>query len=173
MVFITSAGFAISDYFDRESDAIVKPKCPIPAGALTHKQVVAVSSVRFSVSLIMAYLINWLSSSSFWWIRLYWLFTLTLWRRKSGFAANILVGIIAGTAFLYGQATVLNCVRLVSLNPLLSRRIIDAHGVWRFRRGWPLESRLSNIILKKQSMGYWIKRWCWFLCLIYFFLANL
>src|SRR4030042_4708642 len=61
MAFITSAGFAINDYFDRESDAVIKPKRPIPAGALSLKQVIAVSSVLFAVGLIMAALINWLS----------------------------------------------------------------------------------------------------------------
>ena len=54
MAFITSAGFAINDYFDRESDAIIKPKRPIPSGALSLKQVVAVSSVLFAVGLIMS-----------------------------------------------------------------------------------------------------------------------
>ena len=44
MAFITSAGFAINDYFDRESDAVIKPKRPIPSGALSLKQVVAVSA---------------------------------------------------------------------------------------------------------------------------------
>ncbi len=43
MAFITSAGFAINDYFDRESDAIIKPKRPIPSGALSLKQVMVVS----------------------------------------------------------------------------------------------------------------------------------
>ena len=33
MAFITSAGFALNDYFDRESDAVIKPKRPIPSGA--------------------------------------------------------------------------------------------------------------------------------------------
>src|SRR5512140_3922444 len=54
MAFITSAGFAINDYFDRESDAIIKPKRPIPAGALSLKQVIAVSSVLFAVGLVMS-----------------------------------------------------------------------------------------------------------------------
>ena len=40
MAFITSAGFAINDYFDRESDAVIQPKRPIPSGALSLKQVV-------------------------------------------------------------------------------------------------------------------------------------
>ena len=61
MAFITSAGFAINDYFDRESDAVIKPKRPIPSGALSLKQVVAISGVLFAVGLIMAFYINWLS----------------------------------------------------------------------------------------------------------------
>ena len=61
MAFITSAGFAINDYFDRESDAVIKPKRPIPSGALSLKQVVAVSSVLFVAGLILASYINWLS----------------------------------------------------------------------------------------------------------------
>jgi 4-hydroxybenzoate polyprenyltransferase len=37
-------------------------------------------------------------------------------KRKSGFAANVLVGILTGTAFMYGEATVLNNVSLISLS---------------------------------------------------------
>jgi geranylgeranylglycerol-phosphate geranylgeranyltransferase len=37
-------------------------------------------------------------------------------KRKSGFAANVLVGLLVGTAFIYGEATVLNIVSLVSLS---------------------------------------------------------
>ena len=45
MAFITSAGFAINDYEDRERDAVIKPKRPIPSGALKLKQVIAISGV--------------------------------------------------------------------------------------------------------------------------------
>ena len=48
MAFITSAGFAINDYFDRESDAVIKPKRPIPSGALSLRQVVAISGLLFA-----------------------------------------------------------------------------------------------------------------------------
>ncbi len=116
MAFITSAGFAINDYFDRESDAIIKPKRPIPAGALTLKQVVAVSSILFAVGLIMSYFINWLSFTIIAADSLLLLFYSYLVKRKSGFAANILVGILTGTAFMYGQATVLNNVSMISLS---------------------------------------------------------
>ncbi len=116
MAFITSAGFAINDYFDRESDAVIKPKRPIPAGALSLKQVIAVSGVLFAVGLIMSYFINWLSFAIIAADSLLLLLYSYLVKRKSGFAANILVGILTGTAFMYGEATVLNNVSLISLS---------------------------------------------------------
>jgi geranylgeranylglycerol-phosphate geranylgeranyltransferase len=106
MAFITSAGFAINDYFDRESDAVIKPKRPIPAGALTLKQVVAVSGVLFTVGLVMAFLINWLSFAIIAVDSLLLLLYSYMVKRKSGFIANVLVGILTGTAFLYGEATI-------------------------------------------------------------------
>lgn len=116
MAFITSAGFSINDYFDRESDAVIKPKRPIPSGALSLKQVVAVSGFLFALGLILAALINWLSFV----ILLIDSFLLILYsalvKRKSGFAANILVGLLVGTAFIYGEATVFQTVSLVSLS---------------------------------------------------------
>ncbi len=116
MAFITSAGFAINDYFDRESDAVIKPKRPIPAGALSLKQVIAVSGVLFAVGLIMSYFINWLSFAIIAADSLLLLLYSHLVKRKSGFAANVLVGILTGTAFMYGEATVLNNVSLISLS---------------------------------------------------------
>jgi len=116
MAFITSAGFAINDYFDRESDAVIKPKRPIPAGALTLKQVIAISSVLFVVGLTMAYFINWLSFAIIAIDSVLLLVYSWLVKRKSGFAANILVGILTGTAFMYGQATVQATITFASLS---------------------------------------------------------
>ncbi len=118
MAFITSAGFAINDYFDRESDAVIKPKRPIPSGELTLKQVVAVSGVLFAVGLIMAAYINWLSFAIIAADSALLLIYSTLVKRKSGFAANVLIGILTGTAFMYGQATISHppIVNLISLS---------------------------------------------------------
>ena len=118
MAFITSAGFAINDYFDRESDAVIKPKRPIPSGALSLKQVVAVSGILFALGLVMAALINWLSFAIIAVDSLLLLVYSYMVKRKSGFVANILVGILTGTAFMYGQATITNpaIVNLVSLS---------------------------------------------------------
>lgn len=106
MAFITSAGFAINDYFDRESDAVIKPKRPIPSGALSLKQVIAVSGLLFAVGLVMAYFINWLSFAIIFVDSILLLFYSYLVKRKSGFMANVLVGILTGTAFMYGEATI-------------------------------------------------------------------
>jgi geranylgeranylglycerol-phosphate geranylgeranyltransferase len=116
MAFITSAGFAINDYFDRESDAVIKPKRPIPSGALSLKQVVAISGILFAVGLIMSYFINWLSFAIIAADSLLLLLYSYLVKRKSGFVANVLVGILTGTAFMYGEATVFNNVSLISFS---------------------------------------------------------
>jgi geranylgeranylglycerol-phosphate geranylgeranyltransferase len=116
MAFITSAGFAINDYFDRESDAVIKPKRPIPSGALSLKQVVVISGLLFTLGLIMAFFINWLSFAIIAVDSLLLLIYSTLVKRKSGFVANVLVGVLTGTAFMYGEATISGTVSLISLS---------------------------------------------------------
>ena len=107
MAFITSAGFSLNDYFDRESDAVIKPKRPIPSGSLSLKQVVAVAVILFVVGLSLAAWINQLSLI----ILLIDSILLVVYsaavKRKSGFVANLLVGVLTGTAFLYGEAVTL------------------------------------------------------------------
>jgi geranylgeranylglycerol-phosphate geranylgeranyltransferase len=116
MAFIASAGFAINDYFDRESDAVIKPKRPIPSGALSLTQVIAVSGALFALGLVMAFFINWLSFAIIAVDSFLLLLYSYLVKRKSGFAANLLMGVLTGTAFIYGQATVSGTINLVSLS---------------------------------------------------------
>jgi geranylgeranylglycerol-phosphate geranylgeranyltransferase len=78
--------------------------------------VVAVSGVLFAAGLIMSYFINPLSFAIIAADSLLLLLYSYLVKRKSGFAANVLVGILTGTAFMYGEATVLNNVSLISLS---------------------------------------------------------
>jgi geranylgeranylglycerol-phosphate geranylgeranyltransferase len=106
MAFITSAGFSLNDYFDRESDAVIKPKRPIPSGALSLKQVVAISAFLFSLGLFLAFLVNPLSLVILTVDSILLIVYSAFVKRKSGFAANVLVGILVGTAFVYGEATV-------------------------------------------------------------------
>ncbi|XES77531.1 MAG: UbiA family prenyltransferase [Candidatus Bathyarchaeia archaeon] len=116
MAFIASAGFAINDFFDKESDAVIKPKRPLPSGSLSLKQVLAVSGVLFAAGLLLAALINWLSFAIL--LADSALLMLYSWlvKRKSGFAANLLMGLLTGTAFLYGEATISGTVTLISLS---------------------------------------------------------
>ncbi len=116
MAFVTSAGFALNDYYDRESDAIIKPKRPIPSGALSLRLVVCISGALFASGLVLSLLVNW---SSFL-ILLIDSIVLVIYsafiKRWSGFAANITVGLLVGTSFLYGEATIFDTISLVSLS---------------------------------------------------------
>jgi geranylgeranylglycerol-phosphate geranylgeranyltransferase len=107
MAFITSAGFALNDYYDRESDAVIKPKRPIPSGALSLRQVIAVATVLFAVGLVLAVLVNVLSLLILLVDSVLLVLYSALVKRKSGFVANVLVGLLTGTAFLYGEAVTL------------------------------------------------------------------
>ncbi|HLN45101.1 MAG TPA: UbiA family prenyltransferase [Candidatus Sulfotelmatobacter sp.] len=116
MAFITSAGFALNDYYDRESDAIIKPKRPIPSGALSLRIAISISGALFASGLVLSLLINWPSFI----ILLIDSMVLVIYsafiKRWSGFVANITVGLLVGTSFLYGEATVFGTVSLVSLS---------------------------------------------------------
>ena len=104
MASLSSAGFAINDFFDKESDAVIKPSRPIPSGEISPKLALGISVFLFFLGLLLAFLINWFSFV----IVLVDAVLLILYsafiKRKSGFAANILVGCLTGTAFLYGEA---------------------------------------------------------------------
>ena len=116
MSLITSAGFAVNDYFDRESDAVIKPKRPIPAGSLSLKQVVATAIILFALGLSFAVLINVLSFVILLIDSVLLLLYSAFVKRKSGFAANVLAGLLVGTAFIYGEAAVANTVSIISLS---------------------------------------------------------
>jgi geranylgeranylglycerol-phosphate geranylgeranyltransferase len=116
MAFIASGGFAINDYFDRESDAVIKPKRPIPSGALSYKQAVAISGTFFALGLVLSVFINWLAFAIIAADSLLLVVYSFLIKRKSGFAANLLMGILTGTAFIYGQATATGTVNFASIS---------------------------------------------------------
>lgn len=116
MALIASAGFAINDYFDRQSDSVIKPKRPIPSGALTYKQAIAISAVLFAVGLTISVLINWLSFVIIAIDSILLLIYSYLVKRKSGFAANLLMGVLTGTAFIYGQVTIMGKIDMISLS---------------------------------------------------------
>lgn len=60
LLFIASGGFAINDYFDRESDAIVHPERPIPSNQISPLGVVQFSAAMFLAGFVVVLWINWL-----------------------------------------------------------------------------------------------------------------
>jgi 4-hydroxybenzoate polyprenyltransferase len=70
----------------------------------------------FAAGIILALLINWLSFAILAVDSVLLLIYSYLIKRKSGFAANLLMGILTGTAFLYGEATVTGTVSLISIS---------------------------------------------------------
>ena len=61
LLFVASGGFAINDYFDRESDAIVHPERPIPSNQISSIGVVQFSAAMFLAGFVVALCINWLA----------------------------------------------------------------------------------------------------------------
>jgi geranylgeranylglycerol-phosphate geranylgeranyltransferase len=114
--FIASGGFAINDYYDRISDAVIKPKRPIPSGAVSYKEAAAISGIFFVSGLVLAFFLNWLAFAIIVIDSLLLLVYSYLIKRKSGFAANLLMGVLTGTAFIYGQATTQGAITLASLS---------------------------------------------------------
>ena len=56
--FVSSAGMVINDYFDREVDAKLKPKKPIPSGKIKPNVALFYSLALFFIGNALAYLIN-------------------------------------------------------------------------------------------------------------------
>ncbi|MEM1589417.1 MAG: UbiA family prenyltransferase [Candidatus Bathyarchaeia archaeon] len=116
MAFISSAGFAINDFFDKDGDALVKPSRPIPAGEIPPKVAVYVSAVFFLLGLLQAFLLNWLCLLIVFIDSILLVVYSAFIKRRSGFAANILVGGLIGTAFLYGEAAGSGTITTASLS---------------------------------------------------------
>lgn len=115
MAFLSSAGFSINDFFDKESDAIIKPKRPIPSGEISPKVAVGISVFLFLLSLFLSFLISWFSLLIVLVDSALLIAYSAYVKGKSGFAANILVGCLTGTAFLYGEAAGFGTITLASL----------------------------------------------------------
>jgi len=113
--FTASAGFAINDYYDRVSDAVIKPKRPIPSGSLSPELALAISGLLFAIALVLSFLINWLAFAIIAVDSALLLVYSYLIKRKSGFIANLLMGFLTGTAFLYGEATMTGAITFASL----------------------------------------------------------
>jgi len=116
MAFISSAGFSINDFFDKDGDALVKPNRPIPAGEISPKTAVYVSVILFLLGFIQAFLINRLCFLIIFIDSILLVVYSAFIKRRSGFVANVLVGGLVGTAFLYGEAAAAGMITKASLS---------------------------------------------------------
>ncbi|MCS7096406.1 MAG: UbiA family prenyltransferase [Candidatus Bathyarchaeota archaeon] len=116
LALLGSAGFSINDYFDKDSDAIVKPNRPIPHGEVSPKMAIVFSIILFALAMLSSALINWLCLLIVLVDALLLIAYSTYIKRRSGIAANILVGCLTGTAFLYGEAAGFGAITTASLS---------------------------------------------------------
>jgi len=116
MAFVVSGGFAINDYFDQKTDAIVKPNRPIPSGAVSPKQAVVVSALMFTLGLIVALLVSFYCFALLLFDSLLLLFYSAVLKKKSGTVANMVVGFLIATSFWYGEIAVQDVITIASVS---------------------------------------------------------
>jgi geranylgeranylglycerol-phosphate geranylgeranyltransferase len=116
MAFVVSGGFAINDYFDQKTDAIVKPNRPIPSGAVSSRQAVMVSALMFALGLVIAILISFFCFVLLLFDSLLLLFYSAFLKKWSGTVANMVVGFLIATSFWYGEIAALNIVTIASVS---------------------------------------------------------
>ncbi len=113
---ITSGGFAFNDYIDQESDAIVKKNRPIPSKSLASWQALLASVILFTIGLVAAREINWLCFG----IALMDTVLLVAYskviKKRAGFLGSMLMGILIGTSFVYGEAALSGVITVTSFS---------------------------------------------------------
>ena len=113
---ITSGGFAFNDYIDQESDAIVKKNRPIPSKNLAPWIALLVAGVFFAIGLLASLRINILCFG----IALTDTFLLVAYsayiKKNAGFLGSLLMGILIGTSFVYGEAALSGMISIISFS---------------------------------------------------------
>jgi len=110
-------GFAINDYFDRESDAIVKPDRPIPSGQITPLGALQFSAIMFISALGVGLMINPLAFGIVIFNISFLLVYSSLVKKYSGFLSNIAIGLVEGiTIPIFAEAALFQRVSVVSLS---------------------------------------------------------
>ena len=113
---MNAGGCAINDYFDRESDAIMKPDRPIPSGAITPAGAAQYSSVVFIVGAALAYILNPLALTIVAYEIIFLIAYPSLIKRASGLLSNVLMGASAGLIPVFGEAVLFGHITYVSLS---------------------------------------------------------
>ena len=103
VVFVTAAGNAMNDYFDRDVDAISHKKRPIPSGRLFPKEVIIFAAVCFATGIFLAIFINpaCLVIAVF---NILLLISYDKRLKQTGFSGNIAISYLVASTFLFGGA---------------------------------------------------------------------
>ena len=101
---ITGAGNVVNDYYDREIDAVNRPKRPIPSGRISPKSALNYSLVLFAAGCLLASLVNQLCLlvAAFNSVILFF-YARNL--KTTPLAGNLCVAYLTGSTFLFGGAT--------------------------------------------------------------------
>ena len=113
---ITSGGFAFNDYIDQDSDAIVKKNRPIPSKSIAPWLALLVALVFFTIGLLASLRINILCFG----IALADTLLLVAYsayiKKHAGFLGSLLMGILIGTSFVYGEAALSGMISIISFS---------------------------------------------------------
>jgi geranylgeranylglycerol-phosphate geranylgeranyltransferase len=100
---VTGAGNAVNDYFDRDIDAINRPKRPVPSGRITPRAALLWSLALFSAGCILAGLVNELCMAIAA-VNSALLFIYARNLKATPLAGNLCVAYLTGSTFLFGGA---------------------------------------------------------------------
>jgi geranylgeranylglycerol-phosphate geranylgeranyltransferase len=113
---ITSGGFAVNDYIDQESDAIVKKNRPIPSQNLAPWHALLASAVLFAIGLVAALSINFLCFAIALLDTLLLIVYSAYVKKFAGFFGSFLMGFLIGTSFVYGEAALFGVITATSFS---------------------------------------------------------
>jgi geranylgeranylglycerol-phosphate geranylgeranyltransferase len=115
--FTAAGGYAINDYVDRESDAIVKPDRPIPSNQITPLGALQFSAIMFISALGVGLMINPLAFGIVIFNISFLLLYSSFVKKYSGFLSNIAIGLVEGiTIPIFAEAALFQRVSVVSLS---------------------------------------------------------
>jgi geranylgeranylglycerol-phosphate geranylgeranyltransferase len=100
---VTGAGNAVNDYYDREIDAVNRPKRPIPSGRIRPSAAFNYSLALFAIGSILAGLVNQICLA----VAVFNSILLFFYARNlkaTPLAGNICVAFLTGSTFLFGGA---------------------------------------------------------------------
>jgi len=102
---LLSAGNALNDYCDIETDRINKPSRPIPSGKVSRRSALVFAIVLFIIGTALGLLVNWLAFSIACLVSVL-LVLYTIRMRRLLLVGNVVIGLLTGLTFISGGIAV-------------------------------------------------------------------